>query len=551
MPVIGCDAPAQEFSEGCSFIHVPEDHVVTVRTGVVVMTIGDHFDKLYTDYGLHPHTVSEEARSIANRHLKKTPEPDVGSVLWRNLCDFLDLASAGIGYVPMTSFRTLVKDKPAGKKRRYREGWRIYVEDGLRENHSRIQEMQKLEFFEADKLAGKEDRCVQFRTVVFNAAIGRHLHGVEHLVYRYFVNPNGIPVIVKGMSPFLRAAVLKAHAAQFKDPVFILADHSRFDAHVNEQILKQEHRFYLRCRGYDPELAQLCKWQQSNIGFSAGGIVYRIRGKRMSGDYNTALGNSLLNVAMMTVVFRERGVVGHMMVDGDDSVIIIDRRNLGKLTGLASDFLSFGFVTEIEIAEEIEHAEFCQSRLVETTYGPVFVRNPRKYLSLIGQSVRNMPELTQVQWVAAKAMCDALMNPGVPVYTAVTRRVIDDSGVRIDEIEKFNFLSVDEQYKKSICNARFWTFDHVSDSARVSFERAWGMDTTEQDFWEHAPFHWGPGKGVRARSRLREHLEVADFDTVVTEAVIIDRSWILQLEPTDFTDSYGGEQYEEEAEEAT
>lgn len=453
----------------------------------------------------------------------------MGSIDWARFSSKMLDISKLVGYCPLASFKEVLGNKPSGKKRRYRAGIRYYRDHGVLPKHGRIQEMQKLEFFPSENLEGKEDRCIQYRDVTYNAALARQLHHVEHRLYASLKNSDGTPVILKGLAPMQRAIVVDHWKRQFKDPVFILADASRWDAHVNKELLAEEHRFYKRCRGYNPELVKLLKMQKKNIGFSTGGIVYRMKAKRMSGDYNTALGNSVLNAAMLMSIFEARVSDYRLGIDGDDSIGVIERAELSKLDDLAEACLSMGHEETIEVVDTIERAEFCQSRIVYTAAGPTFVRNPWKALHLGGTSVRGLSDRQARQWAAAKALCEVYTNPGVPVISELFRRVLKESGVSLAAAQSFKFASVDEEWKKTLCRD-FVADVPVTDEARASFYLAWGIAPVDQIELERGQISWefALEKPCRNRPGVPDS-DPSDEDWIPSDEFFIDKVWVQTL----------------------
>jgi hypothetical protein len=334
--------------------------------------------------------------------------------------------------------------------------------------------MQKLEFYEESKLAEKEDRGIQFRSPVYNAALARHLHHVERAIYDHITNVDGTPVIAKGYSPLERGLILDAMAERFTNPRFMCIDHSRFDAHVNEHLLDEEHKTYLRLRAFNKELKRLLRWQRKTMGFSHGGIVYRAAAKRMSGDLNTALGNSLLNYAMLKAYLEYYGIDGSILLDGDDAVIVFEALPDGKeLPSLAEFCENFGMKTECHTVDDIRLAEFCQCRVVYTREGPVMARNPRKVLDVLVKCPRKLDAERARGVLAASALGELMQAPGLPVISVAAAALCRYAG------SKPMFVTPDEW-------GRFQTYKTtdivttVDDTARADFAFAWDIPLCDQ-----------------------------------------------------------------------
>lgn len=349
-----------------------------------------------------------------------------------------------------------------------------YCKNGVRRQDSFLTEMQKLEFYREDKIHEKEDRGIQFRSPTYNAALARHLHHVEKRTYGRMRNEDGTPKIAKGRSPIERGLILAAQAQDFVKPCFIMMDHSRFDAHVNAQLLAEEHKFYLRARGYNKELKQLLKWQEKNIGFSSGGIVYKIKAKRCSGDLNTALGNSILNLAMIESWVKVAGVGKHtIFLDGDDSVVIIEEEQKHLTGSITRHMLACGMRTEVQLAGELERTEFCQSRICWGKLGPVMVRNPYKTIDVLTKSPRAVDNVQATGILAASALGEIMQAPGVPVIAPAASRLLTMSA----SLPRFTTPDAFERFLVYRANR---LVVEVDETMRESFEFAWGITVAEQ-----------------------------------------------------------------------
>ncbi|APG76383.1 hypothetical protein 3 [Hubei tombus-like virus 14] len=410
----------------------------------------------------------------------KTPDPQVNSAEWKQFRKVLRELSDEVGSVPKATPTTVVNHRNSMKKRRFGKGMEIYLREGVAAKHSYITMMPKLEFYDSEKIPLKEDRGIQYRSPVYNAALARHLHHVEEQLYKTIKNVDGTPVFAKGYSPMERALIIDAMASRFKEPMFLLADHHRFDAHVNGPLLDEEHRFYLRCRRWNLELRQLLEWQKKNKGVSHGGGRYRMRAKRMSGDLNTSLGNSVINYGVLKAFCKHFNIDASMFIDGDDSIMIMEKQHLPDLVAFAE---KFGLVTEVEVVHDIRHAEFCQSRIIYLEKGPIMVRNPWKIMDCMCKSPRKLRPEQARGVLAATALCELMQSPGVPVIAPCASALLTYAGGKPMFITptawgKFQGWQTDQ------------IVDIVDESARADLEFAWGMTISEQLMMEEHYKHY-------------------------------------------------------------
>nr|WKV33227.1 MAG: RNA-dependent RNA polymerase [Riboviria sp.] len=393
-----------------------------------------------------------------------------------------------IGLVPRALVREVIGNRSSMKRRRFGSGMARFCALGVRKQDAYLTEMQKLEFYEEDKIATKEDRGIQFRSPTYNAALALQLHNFEKRFYACMRNSDGTPMIAKGRSPIERGLILAAMASTMSNPKFVDADHSRFDAHCNEHLIRAEHRVYLKCRRWSKKLKWLLKQQMKTLGFSHGGIFYKIFAKRCSGDINTGCGNSLLNLGMLLAFIEYcskllgRSIEFRIFLDGDDSKLMLeasDLEALESLTGLPfADLMSrfmllLGMVTEVIISDNLEDGEFCQSRVIWGKHGPVSVRNPLKVLDVLTKSPRVLTPVQRRQVLAASALGELMQAPGVPVIATASAALLTMSG------GKPGFTTPDAYERFRVYQTKRVHVD-VDDTMRVGFEAAWGITVAEQ-----------------------------------------------------------------------
>lgn len=505
-------APDKPLDPDALLIKVPEneDEVVAVRKGTVFGTFDNKLAceaLALKEYGLHTHTVRDELKTLTNRHLQATPTPRLTSRPWRTARRILDALAADIGVCRKTPIKQILKGKTSRAKSRFLGGVELIKRTGYKKAYSRLTCMQKLELHDVSKLVEKEDRAIQFRTTAYNSVLTRYLWQIEHRAFNQ-TKHNGFRWSAKGLTKSRRATLLLKMASTYDDPIYVCADHSRFDAHVNKHLLKLEHRLYKRCYGYNQELCDLLSGQMNNRGTTRGGIEYSCLGKRMSGDCNTALGNSVLNYAMLAAWLEDSGVVGNILLDGDDSIIVIDRCDLGALPDIATYMLNFGMVTEAEVVDDVRQAEFCQSRVVMGPLGPYFCPNPRKLLDTIRRSPQNLAGCEKEAVLKASIACELVANPNMPMMRAYAEWC-QSSGVKlkVPDSLRYRVYSGYGTNDEALMAAASSGWGEPTEDERYSFYVAWGITPTEQRDFERevrfCPFYFGLGAKFRVKEGVR------------------------------------------------
>lgn len=231
----------------------------------------------------------------------------------------------------------------------------------------------------------KAPRVISPRCPRYLLETGRYLHPIEKHVYRAIEEAAGYPVVMKGYTQERRAEVLLHHGNAFKDPMYVGLDASKFDQHVSRDALKFEHHVYLSAYNRDPELRKMLRWQLKNKCFFNGvdgKVKWTTLGGRMSGDMNTALGNCILSAIMLLAYSEAVGVRMRCVVDGDDCVAVMERKDVARFVDQLKDwYLERGFRMKVERPCRFERVEFCQCTPVLVAGQWTLVRNPRKALA--------------------------------------------------------------------------------------------------------------------------------------------------------------------------
>jgi len=276
--------------------------------------------------------------------------------------------------------------------------------------------------------------------------------------------------------------ILKSHWDHFADPVAFDLDAERFDQHVSEDALDFEHSFYLMF--YRSKLlSTLLKWQLLNEGSSYvkdGRLFFTIKGKRMSGDMNTALGNCLIMCAKIFSFMHSIGLSTNdfrLANDGDDCVLIVERRNSYKIDGLRAYSKGLGFSMKVgKPVSVFEEIEFCQAQPILTETGPVMVRN----LHSIAKDCLSIKPLDNrsvyLKWIAAVAEGGLALTGQIPIfqefYMALYRSSENAKPLKGDPTQMTGMAFLAKGMKRS--------YGNITSRTRVSFWRAFGISPSNQ-----------------------------------------------------------------------
>lgn len=336
----------------------------------------------------------------------------------------------------------------------------------------------------------KAPRCIQPRKPVYNLVLGKYIKPLEHRLYKAIGKIFNHPTVMKGYDVEQIGGYMHQKWNMFSNPVAVGIDATRFDAHVGPSILDWEHSIY-RSIFRSKELNKLLNWQMNNVGKGYcidGKLSYKVKGKRFSGDMNTALGNCIIMCAIVWSFCNTNNIRCQLANNGDDCVLFIDKEDLNKLHSLPGWFLDFGFRIKIEEpVYEFSRIEFCQMRPIWTRGKYVMVRN--WHTALMKDTLCLLPvanEKYMRKWIGAVGECGLSLCAGVPVlqsfYNAFVRNGIAASNV----VGNDNFIGGMWYHRGSIVNG----VQTVTAKSRLSFYEAWGVTPDEQIAMEHYMDSW-------------------------------------------------------------
>lgn len=431
----------------------------------------------------HDNCVCNELVSATNRVVGQVPLPTPdGLIALRKEAFWL---KRRLGHVDPISVEEFLQHYSGPKRTRYELAWESLKHEPLTRADARVSAFIKAEKIDPDAKVNPDPRMIQSRRPRYNIMVGRYLKAIERRVYALKHPRSKLPMVAKCLNSEQRADLLGMKLERFDDPVVAPIDCKRWDKHVAEMVLEIEHMVYNYCAG-DPELARILSWQLINIVKTKNGVKWRLRGGRMSGDFNTALGNVLLMLLMVFAAMRAIGIrKWDCLDDGDDCLVIVERRDLERLVdGLPKQFLRFGQeVTMFNIASEVNDVEFCRCRPVEIRGKYKFVRDWRRVLSCDTSGIKHWGDPNLVKpMLRTIGVCNLAMYSGVPIlqeHALACMRLGGGAAVRMDLLAQDDMWY---RYSRELgdLTAVCAKSSLITAATRLSFERTWGVSIEEQ-----------------------------------------------------------------------
>lgn len=481
------DKRLEPLSPGCKIHSYPEDdhksHARRYMRVAVPEVVG-----AWTKTFCHHDCSHNQLVAACNRVMGQVPEPTGDGVLElkaaaHEICQRLpkNLAPAHLDEMPA---------RYSGRKRAlYERAKEDYLAMGLCKQDASIKMFVKAERVNFEAKVNPDPRAIQFRNGKYCVVISQYLRPIEEFLYRISGVSSGVRRsrnVAKGLNQVERATLLDDKLSEFKDPVVVGLDCSRFDKHVSVEQLNIEHSVYLHCMP-DKYFRWLLSLQLVNRCYSRRGMRYKVRGRRMSGDMNTALGNCIIMLIMIKAAMKSLAVrCWDVLDDGDDVLLILERAELYKLDRLSECFLRYGHEVKVETpVTNIEDVEFCQSKPVEYRAGRYkFVRNPSKVLGCAATGFRYFDNpVARPRLLKAIAECELVLNLGIPVLQSFALMLLRNlQGVKPLSMESDSAIMSRVRRELRLYNVSITNIkpQEVTEVARESFARAFGISPAEQ-----------------------------------------------------------------------
>lgn len=428
---------------------------------------------LEVPYGTHDNCTCNIVRGINERHIVEQVCPS--KMFLRSMKKFFRRVRRTAGSYDSISCLDVIQRMPSSKRGRYRNAHANLMVCWDSRSYRLIRTFVKADKVDFVSKPAKIPRLIQYRTAEYSLKLARYLKAFEHAIYEMrnvVVGCKGLRLIAKGLNLRERASWLRRHWDNFDNPCCLSVDVSKFDSRVHYRHLQILHGLYLRlCPS--SEFRSLLSVMINNVAVGTG-VRYKFKGRRCSGEMDTALGNCLLMASWVSV---GAGNIHHsIFLDGDDALVFCNQQDADHLrTSLLSTFEGEGIPLKLEAHTQFGKIEFCQAKPVLLQSGWVMCPNPAKVLSTQFCSHKHYGQRNPAV-MHSIAVAGLILYRGLPVlhsfFESVLRKLESHrlrTGVEVDLLARARREGV------SLREAR-----NTPISGRLSFEESWGVSPVEQ-----------------------------------------------------------------------
>jgi len=371
----------------------------------------------------------------------------------------------------------VVSTRVASRKKVYAAAFASLRDERVVRKDFYLKAFTKFEKNPKDNIESKVPRLIQYRSPRALASLSTYFAPLEHVFYH--LRFNGKSVFAKHMDAFARGKAI--HELSGFGRVLLGFDHSRFDSHIVGPLLELEHRFYRWVFRGDKQLQTMLDWMKIHHITIGGSYRFIAHGGRTSGDYNTSLGNNIVNILVMFAWAIHHNCLDSMglLLDGDDSVVsLLDETDAHKDLSV---FTQLGMTTKLEERGlQPERVQFCQARAVWSGTEWRMMRDFRRVLTRLPWTIRTYDRDAWRKYARGVAQGEAATNSGTPILHVLANTLLQQLGA--------GKVIAEPEYER----VKMPKFSVVTSATRISYGLAWNISPSDQESLESsiAAMNW-------------------------------------------------------------
>lgn len=432
-----------------------------------------------------------EVDAIMRRHylpVEYAPSSVADNLCWDKLDEEMRAIADSVtrdGVLEKVDHNTLMRHTRAKIRGRYKAAY-----DSIREGRvvtgaadSTVEGFVKYEKIPVGKLEdNKPPRLIQFRSFEYLYQLKSYILAFDIRLKEasdiLWNGQNVKTILTKMHDNYGVAACLRENWDYFVDPVAICKDANKFDGRYKRKNLEAEHKMWLRMFRKPRGLRALLSAQLTTKGRTANGVRYKGEATRCSGEFTTSDGNGTSNYSYLALYCKASGLKPHefrICVNGDDSVLFVDRSNLHKLLP-DTWFLNYGMVVETDrICDSFCEISYCQAQPIRVKRDDqlvwYMVKEPHRAISRMCFAPSEHLNCVD-RYLSSVGLCELAVSAGVPVMQAFSMRVM--------ELGNFSRpLGAYDRYP-ALLSGNTPAYKEIEPETRRDYEEAFGVSVLDQ-----------------------------------------------------------------------
>lgn len=326
-------------------------------------------------------------------------------------------------------------------------------------------------------------RGINSRSDNFKVAIGPCCKHMEHIVYAHYAE------FIKNVPVRDRPRYIMNLMSHLPSPYYE-TDYTAFERHFVPDLLRAcEMLLYEHLLHHFPELYNILETAMcglNRIRYKAFTIC--VKGRRMSGEMVTSLGNGFTNLMLAKFVALKSGAQIVGVVEGDDGLFATNRPLNEELFG------RLGFTIKIQKRESLLESSFCGLMMSDDL---ISFTDPYVALCNLGWSTSPQAfqsERVRKELLRAKALSLLHEHPRCPMLSAVASRLIEiTNGYSPRYTSGWYKWKLQGEIESTLNETMEMARTGPSDSARDCFYRLYGASPAAQIDFERYVGGWSGG----------------------------------------------------------
>lgn len=345
------------------------------------------------------------------------------------------------------------------RKAELRQLWEdMYHQPPTRKQRRKVASFIKTECYPEIKHA----RWINSRSDAFKVYSGPWFKKIEQQLFslKWFIKHVPVPDradVIRG---------LKKDGAKY-----IATDYSSFEAHFHPQFMSAcEGVLYKYMLKQFPVAADIITKTifGVNHGRTRRGVSFRTKGRRMSGDMCTSLGNGFSNLMIWAFLMQDAEWDGR--VEGDDGIFAVYRGNVPE----KSDYARMGFDIKLERGDDPCLMSFCGIIAADGQN----IRDPKSFIAEFGWThscLTASPSLHRAL-LKSKALSAIYEMPNCPIIRSIAQHALKVCG----DVRPDWRLYEDGYHNKPLINESKLPAFAPTHVTRLAFEKLYGVSVEAQ-----------------------------------------------------------------------